>query len=83
MMEVWVEPSTGRIKAVYRGCTTSSKVWSDAGYKKYDKIEDWMLPMKPPAPDPPAPTTLIGEDEKEYVIGAGGVVKPKPTQSPV
>lgn len=46
-MEVWVDPATNQIKAIYDGCGTSSTVWADAGYEKHDKVESWMLPMEP------------------------------------
>lgn len=81
-MEVWVEPATNRIKAIYSPGKYSGNVWQSRGYVAYDKVEPWMLPMEPPAPEPPKPTTLIGEDGKEYLIAAGGAVKPKPVAVP-
>lgn len=71
MNEVWVDPATKRIKAVYRGCSTTSTVWADRGYEKYDTIEDWMLPMEPPkptTPEYPSELMLKGEDGENYSV---------------
>lgn len=51
-MEVWVDPATKRIKAIYDGCSSNSQVWAEQGYEKYDRIEAWMSPIEelPPSP---------------------------------
>jgi len=52
MMEIWVDPATKRIMAIYDPGRYTGTVWQDLGYEKYDAIEDWMLPMEPPVIEP-------------------------------
>lgn len=77
-MEVWVDPETKRIKAVYQGCSTNSTVWVERGYEKHDNIEPWMLPLEPPQPDAPKyPEEIMikGADGKNYGLTVDGAGK--------
>lgn len=67
MMEVWVDPATDRIKAIYYGCSTTSTFWTDQGYEKYGEVEEWMLPHEPPViplemPPNPGYGIIVGAD---------------------
>lgn len=73
LMEVWIDPATNRIKAIYDGCSTTSTVWSDVGYVRYSKIEPWMLPHENP---PPIPELRMSLHEARVLSIDTGAVKP-------
>ncbi|GAH37726.1 unnamed protein product [marine sediment metagenome] len=69
-MQVYIDPETQEIKAVYTGCRTTSKEWSRRGYVEYSSIESWMKPYKSPVRPEPEYIKIVSKDGKTYKIRA-------------
>ena len=82
-VEIWVNPATDRIMAIYDPGRYTGNVWQGLGYERYDKIEPWMKLKEQPAPEPLGPTVIIGEGGKEYVVGSDGKLKVKAVVVPI